>query len=131
MLKYASAETRTLVIFESPHRILQSLNDILEILGNRKMAACRELTKIHEEIFRGTVSKAKDHFVAPRGEFTLVIEGKSSQDEPQLSAGIEKRLLKMQEAGVTAKEGVALIAAETGLPKKEVYGRWITITKRR
>jgi 16S rRNA (cytidine1402-2'-O)-methyltransferase len=70
-------EPGTIVAFETPHRLKGALNDIEEILGDRRLAVCRELTKIHEEIFRGRVSKAKEHFVEPRGEFSLVIEGKT------------------------------------------------------
>lgn len=65
----------TLVTFEAPHRILASLEDILAVLGDRRLAVCRELTKLHEEVFRGTVSQAREHFGQPRGEFTLVIAG--------------------------------------------------------
>jgi 16S rRNA (cytidine1402-2'-O)-methyltransferase len=70
-------EPRTIVAFETPHRLSEALNDIEEILGNRRLSVCRELTKVHEEIFRGRVSQAREHFVKPRGEFTLVIEGKT------------------------------------------------------
>jgi 16S rRNA (cytidine1402-2'-O)-methyltransferase len=65
----------TIVIFESPHRLLKSLNDLEEILGDRRIAVARELTKIHEEIFRGRISQARQRFAQPKGEFTLVIEG--------------------------------------------------------
>jgi 16S rRNA (cytidine1402-2'-O)-methyltransferase len=70
-------EPRTIVAFETPHRLGDALNDIEEILGDRRLSVCRELTKVHEEIFRGRVSQAKKHFVEPRGEFSLVIEGKT------------------------------------------------------
>jgi len=70
-------ESRTTVAFETPHRLKETLNDTLEILGDRRISVCRELTKVHEEIFRGRVSQAKEHFVEPRGEFSLVIEGKT------------------------------------------------------
>jgi 16S rRNA (cytidine1402-2'-O)-methyltransferase len=70
-------ETRTIVAFETPHRLKEALSDIEEILGNRRLSVCRELTKIHEEIFRGRVSQAREHFSEPRGEFSLVIEGKT------------------------------------------------------
>ena len=70
-------EPRTIVAFETPHRLREALSDIEEILGNRRLSVCRELTKIHEEIFRGRVSQAREHFVEPRGEFTLVIEGQT------------------------------------------------------
>jgi len=70
-------EPRTIVAFETRHRIREALSDIEEILGDRRISVCRELTKVHEEIFRGRVSQAKEHFAEPRGEFSLVIEGKT------------------------------------------------------
>jgi len=70
-------EPRTIVAFETPHRLREALSDIEEIIGNRRLSVCRELTKVHEEIFRGRVSQAREHFVEPRGEFTLVIEGRT------------------------------------------------------
>jgi 16S rRNA (cytidine1402-2'-O)-methyltransferase len=70
-------EPRTIVAFETPHRLYEALSDIEEILGNRRISVCRELTKVHEEIFRGRVSQAREHFTEPRGEFSLVIEGKT------------------------------------------------------
>jgi 16S rRNA (cytidine1402-2'-O)-methyltransferase len=70
-------ERRTIVAFETPHRLSEALEDIEAILGNRRISVCRELTKVHEEIFRGRVSQAREHFIEPRGEFTLVVEGKT------------------------------------------------------
>ena len=70
-------EPRTIVAFETPHRLREALSDIEEVLGDRRVSVCRELTKVHEEIFRGRVSRAREHFVEPRGEFSLVIEGKT------------------------------------------------------
>jgi 16S rRNA (cytidine1402-2'-O)-methyltransferase len=70
-------ESRTIVAFETPHRLRETLVDIEEILGDRRLSVCRELTKVHEEIFRGRVSQAREHFVEPRGEFSLVIEGRT------------------------------------------------------
>jgi 16S rRNA (cytidine1402-2'-O)-methyltransferase len=70
-------EPRTIVAFETPHRLSGALSDIEETLGNRRLALCCELTKIHEQIFRGRVSQAREHFVESRGEFTLVIEGRT------------------------------------------------------
>ncbi len=70
-------EPRTIVAFETPHRLRKALSDIEEILGNRRLSVCRELTKVHEEIFRGRVSQAREHLAEPKGEFTLVIEGKT------------------------------------------------------
>jgi len=75
ILRSIEDEPRTIVAFETPHRLRETLADIHEILGDRRVCVCRELTKVHEEIFRGRVSQAKQHFVEPRGEFSLVIEG--------------------------------------------------------
>jgi len=70
-------ESRTIVAFESPHRLREALADIGEMLGDRRVSVCRELTKVHEEVFRGSLSQAREHFAQPRGEFSLVIEGKT------------------------------------------------------
>jgi len=77
LLSSIAGEPRTIVAFESPHRLKGTLSDIEETLGDRRLAICRELTKVYEEVFRGRVSQARGHFTKPRGEFTLVIEGKT------------------------------------------------------
>jgi len=77
LLNSIAGEPRTIVAFESPHRLKGTLSDIQETLGDRRLAICRELTKVYEEVFRGKVSEAREHFTEPRGEFTLVIEGKT------------------------------------------------------
>jgi len=77
MLNSIIEEPRTIVAFETPHRLSEALKDVEEILGNRRISVCRELTKVHEEIFRGRINEAREYFVEPRGEFTLVIEGKT------------------------------------------------------
>jgi len=75
LLESVSTEPRTIICFESPYRVVDSLEAMLEKLGERNVAVCRELTKLHEEIFRGTLSEAVKHFQKPRGEFTIVIQG--------------------------------------------------------
>jgi len=125
LLESVADEPSTIVVLESPHRLLAALNDILLILGDRKVAVCRELTKIHEEVFRGTISQAIEHFTEPRGEFTLVIEGKAVKDKPQVTEDIERQLHFMHLSGVTAREAIARVAGETGLPKKELYRAWL------
>jgi 16S rRNA (cytidine1402-2'-O)-methyltransferase len=122
-------EPGTLIILEAPHRILAALEDILVALGDRRLAVCRELTKLHEEVFRGTVSEAITHFTAPRGEFTLVIEGKGARAKPRLTEDVEKQLHQMYLAGATVKEAVATVAGETGLPRKELYQTWLRLDK--
>ena len=75
LLASVGEEPRTIVCFESPYRIVDSLQAMLETLGDRNVAVCRELTKLHEEVFRSTLSEAVGHFNKPRGEFTIVIHG--------------------------------------------------------
>jgi 16S rRNA (cytidine1402-2'-O)-methyltransferase len=77
LLSSISDESRTIVAFEAPHRLRGALADVEEILGDRRVSVCRELTKVHEEVFRGRVGQAREHFAQPRGEFSLVIEGKT------------------------------------------------------
>src|SRR3972149_5066847 len=76
-----AADSRTLICFETPHRLLESLADIQRALGDRRMAVCREMTKLHEEIFRGTVSAAAAHFgrAEVRGEISLYIDGQTAK----------------------------------------------------
>ncbi len=77
LLNSIADDRRTIVAFETRHRLTGVLGEIEEILGDRRLCVCRELTKVHEENFRGRVSQARKHFVEPRGEFSLVIEGKT------------------------------------------------------
>jgi len=127
LLQSVADDCGTIVAFESPHRLCAALDDILHVLGDRKVAVCRELTKIHEEVFRGKISQAIEHFTEPRGEFTLVIEGKSEKDEPQLTEDIERKLHHMRLSGVTAKEAITKVAGDTGLSKKELYRAWLRL----
>jgi 16S rRNA (cytidine1402-2'-O)-methyltransferase len=127
LLESVTNEDGTIVAFESPHRLLAALNDILPILGDRKIAICRELTKVYEEVFRGSVSQATKHFTEPRGEFTLVIEGKRAGNKPQLTPDIEQQLRHMRQSGLTAKEMIARVASETGLSRKELYQAWLRL----
>lgn len=128
LLESIAYENRTIIAFESPHRLLTALNDMLLALGDRKIAVCRELTKIHEEVFRGTISQAIKHFTEPRGEFTLVIEGKKDEDQSQLTEDIEQELHHMHQSGMRAKEAIAQVAGETGLSKKELYQAWLRLS---
>ncbi len=118
-------EPGTIIVLEAPHRLLATLRDMLLILGDRGIAVCRELTKVHEEVFRGRISQAIEHFTEPRGEFTLVVEGKTERDKPRLTEGMERRLHEMRLSGVTAKEAITQVAKESGLPKKELYRAWL------
>lgn len=120
-------EGRTIVAFEAPHRLIATLEGILDVLGDRSIAVCRELTKIHEEVFRGAVSAAIAHFREPMGEFTLVIEGKP-KGERALTAPVEGELRRLYEQGFSAKEAISQVAKATGVPKRELYRLWIRLS---
>jgi len=118
----------TMVAFEAPHRLVETLRDALQVFGDRKVAVCRELTKVYEEVFRGRLSQAMEHFVQPRGEFTLVMEGKAGQ-EPEVSPQIEKELRKLYQQGAGAKESVARLSETSGISKKKLYQAWLKTAK--
>ncbi len=127
LLKTLVGERGTLVILESPHRVLLALKDLLLVFGDRRVAVCRELTKIHEEVFRGKIGEAIMHFTEPRGEFTLIVEGNVAREEPRLTEGIRKQLRDMRRSGLTAKEAITRMAGDTGLAKKELYRAWLKL----
>lgn len=116
-----AAEQRTLVAFESPHRLAAALADIRATLGDRRLAVCRELTKLHEEIFRGTISEAIARFTEPRGEFTLVIEGASNSPPGVSDDDLRAELKTLRESGLSARDAVAQVARRTGVSRKRVY----------
>ena len=121
-LSAVAAEGRTLVAFETPHRLQDALADILAALGDREMTACREMTKVHEEVFRGTVSGAQRHFAQPRGEFTLVIAGRSQEKgEPVSDDVLLQALAGLLSQGLSASQACARVAREHGVPRRRAY----------
>jgi 16S rRNA (cytidine1402-2'-O)-methyltransferase len=129
LLESVTAEPGTIIALEAPHRLTAALEDILQVLGDRRLAVGRELTKLHEEVFRGTVSGAIEHFTQPRGEFTLVIAGKATKEKPQVTESVARQLQQMYLTGAKAKGAVAAVAAGTGLPRKELYKTWLELDK--
>jgi len=130
VLQRVAQEPRTLVVFEAPHRLRASLEDMVQILdADRKVAACRELSKLYEEVYRGTLSDALAHFERPRGEFTLVLagakEGKATTDIDEQEAWDSLRHLKA--AGASAKEAVTQVTRQHGLPRRQVYEMWLEL----
>jgi len=121
LLESVARERRTLVAFEAPHRLLATLADLKEVLGDRRIAIARELTKVHEEVWRGTTGEALARFeeAPPRGEFTLVIEGakEARWDEER----VRQALRRMLGEGVGTREAVKAVAELAGWPKREVY----------
>ena len=130
-LQTYSASPLTLVLFEAPHRLRAALADLLSVLGDREIAVCRELTKLHEEVYRAPISEAIDHFTAPRGEFVLVVPGAppAGPAPPDLDTA-QEQLAQLREAGVRAKEAVAAVAESLGIPKKTVYRLWVQTAHR-
>lgn len=131
LLKQIAALPYTLIFLETPHRLLDALHDLHSVLGDRQMAAARELTKYHEEIFRGPISQAQAHFSSrePRGEFTLVLAGLTELpewDEAQILTALKELL----DAGVSPSQASAEVAAAAGLSKRQVY-RLLPLTSRK
>ena len=128
VLERVATSPHTLVIFEAPHRFQASLRDMASVLGSdRAVAVCRELTKMYEEVFRGTIEEASAHFTQPRGEFTLVIAGSGNAgpskdvDEAQLI----QELRALEQANTPAKVAVPRVAREHNLPRRLVYRLWL------
>jgi 16S rRNA (cytidine1402-2'-O)-methyltransferase len=126
LLQGVEPQRGTIIAFEAPHRLAAALGDILDVLGDRRIAVCRELTKMYEEVFRGTVSGAIDHFHQPIGEFTLVIQGKP-EERPVLADSMIEELRRLKGKGVAAKEAVARISGASGVSKKEIYRAWLRL----
>ena len=127
LLQSLLTETRPAIAFEAPRRLRRSLQDLNDILGGRHIAICREMTKLHEEVFRGTALDALAHYTQPRGEFTLVIAGATNvpQDDhaaEQTAASLIAEL-RVQDDG--AKHAVAHVSAVTGLSRRRVYQMWL------
>lgn len=123
VLQEVGSEKATLVFFEAPHRLRETLADMIECLGvNRPIAVCRELTKLHEEIWRGTLAEAQTEWTQrePRGEFTLVVGGAPPQPDwvqPQVEAALAQALA----AGQSVKDAVRQVTDKSGWGKREVY----------
>ena len=119
----------TMILYEAPHRIVEVLKDILACWGDRPLAAARELTKLHEEFYRGTVSGCLSWLEenSPRGEFCLVLgagDGKAATEEQQLEPLDEVRRLMAE--GVDKKSALAQVAKKRKIPKRELYNQLIS-----
>ena len=125
LLASLAQEERAIVLLETPHRLRAGLADALDALGDRPVSVCREMTKLHEEVFRGLLSEAIDHFDQPRGEFTVVIGGGPPARRVQSLEQARSLIEESRAAGVGATESVRLVVRETGLPRSEVYRLWV------
>ncbi len=127
LLSSLVGETRTIVAFEAPHRLLAALQDIKDTFGERFMAVTRELTKLHEEVIRGSVNEVIEHFQAnpPRGEFTLIIRGGA---QGRWDVGMIKgALARLQAEGESGTESVKDVAKLARRPRTEVYRIWLSM----
>lgn len=122
-------ETRTIVCYEAPHRLIKTLKELLSVLGNRNIAICRELTKKYETVFKADLEQAISYYEnnAPKGECVIVLEGrpfmdieKAAQDKwSELS--IEEHMEHYTKEGIDKKEAMKLVAKDRGITKREVY----------
>jgi 16S rRNA (cytidine1402-2'-O)-methyltransferase len=116
-------ERRTAVLFEAPHRLAASLADMAAVLGGERRAViCRELTKTHEEVRRGTLPELAEWAArGVRGEITVVLAGAPEQPDPVTTEELVRLVSLREEAGLTRKDAIAAVAAETGQPRRQVY----------
>lgn len=120
-------EERTLIIYESPHRLKESLKLMEEVLGDRKIAVCRELTKKHEEYMRSNISQVRAYYEDndPRGEYILIVEGSNETrpDKKDSYDGLDERayVIKLMEEGLSKKDAIKMVAKDRKLKKDIVY----------
>ena len=129
VLEEMNTDTRTLILYEAPHRLVKTLEELFHELGNRKVAVCRELTKKHETVFKGTLEEAWNWYEAnpPKGECVLVLEGKSREE---ISKEERKKWEDMSVAehmelylsqGMEKKEAMKQVAKDRGVSKRDIY----------
>lgn len=129
VLEDLQKESRTIIIYEAPHHLKGTLQDLYDALGERRVTLCRELTKKFEEIFPTTLAEAIKYYEkdAPRGEYVLVIEGKSLYDRKKeqqkdwQSISVEEHMRVYEEQGVDRKDAMKQVAKDRGISKREVY----------
>ena len=124
-LAAAAKSTHTLVFYEAPHKLQNTLEDMLRFFGDRKISLCRELTKLHEEVIRTTLSQAVEMYkqVKPKGEFVLVVEG-AKESELSAAETIDDALLQVKalmQKGMRGADACREIAKATGFSKGELY----------
>lgn len=125
----------SIILYEAPHRLLNTLCFLKETLGNRNVSICREMTKLHEQIIRGGLDEVCEHFVnnAPRGEFVIVIQGKSTEEiEKERSSiwenlSIEEHIKMYINQGIDKKDAVKMVAKDRKTAKSEIYKHSIDI----
>lgn len=129
VLEELKDETRTIIIYEAPHRLVRTLKELLETLGDRRMTVLRELTKKHETAWQTTIEDAITRYEQedPKGECVLVIEGRSQKEiEDEAKAAfeeisIEEHMKRYEDQGIARKEAMKLVAKDRGVTKRDIY----------
>lgn len=129
VLKELEDETRTTILYEAPHRLIRTLHELLENLGERRITVCRELTKKHETAFLTTLSEAIAYYEEnePKGECVLVLEGRSREDlrKEEVSKWeemtVEEHMAHYENQGIDRKEAMKMVAKDRGVAKREIY----------
>ena len=133
-LQSLAGEERTMIFYEAPHKLSATLADLGEVFGGeRRIALCRELTKLHEEVRRTTLAEAEAYYREnpPKGEFVLVVAGAQPRrlEGPTLEEGVSLVAQLRDREGLSLKDAARRVAAETGLPKNELYQSSLTERK--
>jgi len=134
ILEELKSETRTIIIYEAPHRLKKTIAELLSVLGNRRLTAVKELTKLHENVFLTTFEEALAYYEEnePRGEFVLVIEGrdieklKKEKEASFQEMDINEHMKLYLDKGMDKKEAMKAVAVDRGIPKREVYKMLLT-----
>ena len=129
ILEELKEETRTILIYEAPHRLVRTLEELLRALGNRRITICRELTKKYEEAYRTTLEEALAHYETeePKGECVIAIEGKSMEEIRQEQVrsweeiSMEEHMQQYESQGIDRKEAMRMVAKDRGISKRDVY----------
>lgn len=129
ILEELKTETRTIIIYEAPHHLLHTLEELYQTLGNRRVSVCRELTKKYEEVLRSTIADVISFYKneQPRGEYVIVIEGKSHMDiekenrEGWMNMNLREHMNLYESDGFTKKEAMKMVAKDRGISKRDVY----------
>lgn len=117
-------ESRTMIFYEAPHRLQKTLRDMALVLGSdRRITLARELTKLHEEFWRGTVEAAIEHYQSrdPQGEFTLILAGATPTETPLTEAVLKSELQQLLKQGISRSEASRQLAQQTALPRRQIY----------
>jgi 16S rRNA (cytidine1402-2'-O)-methyltransferase len=127
VLEEQAGRPEALVAFESPQRLRETLAVTAEALPERRIAVCRELTKLHEETFAGTAAEALTHFTEPRGEIVIIIEGGEAGAMSALSdaEALRREVATMRRLGLTRRQASALLAERYGLNRRRLYELWL------